>query len=93
MIGLKKEKKLISINRFHSGSATLNQYNIYKNYTFFNQEWIDLLDKKSKLRSFFEKDKKVIITPFYEDTYQSLMIVALNFFKESMKVFTAISLN
>jgi DNA polymerase-3 subunit delta len=40
------------------------------------------LEKKSKLRNFFEKDKRAIITPFYEDTYQSLMIVAQNFFKE-----------
>ena len=40
------------------------------------------LEKKSKLRNFFEKEKRAIITPFYEDTYQSLMIVAQNFFKE-----------
>ena len=59
-IGLKKEKKLISINRFHSGSATLNQSNINKNYTFFNQEWIDLLDKKS-LNSLFDESNDMMI--------------------------------
>ena len=30
------------------------------------------LDKKSKLRSFFEKSKKLVATPFYEDTDKSL---------------------
>ena len=40
------------------------------------------LEKKSKLRNFFEKDKKAIITAFYEDKYQSLLVVAQNFFKE-----------
>ena len=30
------------------------------------------LDKKSKLRSFFEKSKKLVVTPFYEDTDKSL---------------------
>ena len=40
------------------------------------------LEKKSKLRNFFEKNKKTIISPFYEDNYQSLSIIAQNFFKE-----------
>ena len=39
-----------------------------------------VLDKKSKLRSFFEKNKNAIAVPFYEDNYQSLMIIAQNFF-------------
>ena len=40
------------------------------------------LEKKSKLRNFFEKNKKTIISPFYEDNYQSLMTIAQNFFRE-----------
>ena len=40
------------------------------------------LEKKSKLRNFFEKNKKTIISPFYEDNYQSLSIITQNFFKE-----------
>tara|TARA_A100001035_G_scaffold51097_1_gene37249 strand:+ start:1013 stop:2014 length:1002 start_codon:yes stop_codon:yes gene_type:complete len=40
------------------------------------------LEKKSKLRGFFEKNKDTIIVPFYEDNYQSLMFIAQNFFKE-----------
>ena len=34
------------------------------------------LDKKSKLRNFFEKEKKIVIVPNYEDTPQTLMIIA-----------------
>ncbi len=34
------------------------------------------LDKKSKLRNFFEKNENLIITPCYEDTLQSLLFVA-----------------
>ncbi len=40
------------------------------------------LDKKSKLRSLFEKDKKLICIPFYSDNYQSLFSIADNFFKK-----------
>ncbi len=41
-----------------------------------------VLEKKSKLRNFFEKDSSTIITPFYEDNAQALLIIAQNFFKE-----------
>ena len=41
-----------------------------------------VLDKKSKLRNFFEKNSKTIIVPFYEDNNQTLSILAQNFFKE-----------
>ena len=34
------------------------------------------LDKKSKLRNYFEKEKIVIIVPFYEDTPQTLLSIA-----------------
>ena len=38
------------------------------------------LEKKSKLRNFFEKDKKYICIPFYEDSEQTLFKIANNFF-------------
>ena len=41
----------------------------------------DSLEKKSKLRSFFEKEKKTICVPFYEDNNQTLNLMANNFFK------------
>ncbi len=39
------------------------------------------LDKKSRLRALFEKDKKLACIPFYEDNNQSLNIFAINFIK------------
>ena len=42
----------------------------------------DNLEKKSKLRSFFEKGKTTVTIPFYEDNNQSLRSLALTFFKE-----------
>ena len=42
----------------------------------------DLLEKKSKLRNFFEKAEETICIPFYEETNQSLNIVVQNFLKE-----------
>ena len=43
----------------------------------------DILEKKSKLRSYFEKEKKVICTPFYGDTTQTLSSITRNFFNEN----------
>jgi DNA polymerase-3 subunit delta len=40
-----------------------------------------ILEKKSKIRSFFEKEKNAIIVPFYEDNNQALSVLANNFFK------------
>ena len=42
----------------------------------------DNLDKKSKLRSFFEKDKKLICIPVYPDNEQTLSKLAFEFFKK-----------
>ena len=41
----------------------------------------DNLEKKSKLRSFFEKNKKTICIPFYPDNDQTLSKLAYNFLK------------
>ena len=41
-----------------------------------------ILEKKSRLRNFFEKSEKTIIVPFYEDNYQSLNLITNNFLKE-----------
>ena len=42
-----------------------------------------ILEKKSKLRSFFEKNKDLIIVPFYEDNYQTLLSLAQDYLKEN----------
>ena len=41
----------------------------------------DNLEKKSKLRSFFEKNKETICVPFYPDTDQTLSKLAYDFLK------------
>ena len=41
----------------------------------------NILEKKSKLRSFFERSTKTIIIPNYEDNNQTLLYLAQNFFK------------
>jgi len=43
----------------------------------------DILEKKSKLRNFFEKEKKIVCIPFYADTNQTLNYIAYAFFKEN----------
>ena len=40
------------------------------------------MEKKSKIRSFFEKEKKVLIVPFYEDTTQNLITIAKRILNE-----------
>jgi len=42
----------------------------------------DNLEKKSKLRSFFEKDKKLVCVPFYPDNDQTLSKLAYNFLRD-----------
>jgi DNA polymerase-3 subunit delta len=42
----------------------------------------DNLEKKSKLRSFFEKDKKLVCIPFYPDNDQTLSKLAYNLLKD-----------
>ena len=41
-----------------------------------------ILEKKSKLRNYFEKNKDTICTAFYADTNQTLGNIAVNFFRE-----------
>ena len=41
------------------------------------------LDKKSKIRSLFEKNKNTVCVPFYEDNNQTLSAIIGNFFREN----------
>ena len=40
------------------------------------------LEKKSKIRNYFEKEKNTICVPFYEDNHQTLAKVVQNFLRE-----------
>jgi DNA polymerase-3 subunit delta len=78
-----EEDKFIIINR-----ATDKILSILEEIT--NDDLSDLkiviksnaLEKKSKLRNFFEKNKKTIAVAFYEDNNQSLNNLISNFFRE-----------
>tara|TARA_A100001011_G_scaffold214415_1_gene222464 strand:+ start:4018 stop:5001 length:984 start_codon:yes stop_codon:yes gene_type:complete len=56
----------------------------------FNKDYKDLiiilnagaLDKRSKLRSFFEKEKRLICMPFYPDNEQTLSKLSYNYLRE-----------
>ena len=53
----------------------------------------DELEKKSKLRIFFEKGKECFCVPFYPDNEQTLIKLAYNFFKENKIMVTQYSIN
>ena len=53
----------------------------------------DNLEKKSKLRSFFEKNKNLICIPFYPDNNQVLLKLAYNFFKEKKITISSVNIN
>ena len=40
------------------------------------------LDKKSTLRKFFEKEKSIVCSPFYEDNHQTLNAIISHFFRD-----------
>ena len=79
-----EKEKLIIISR-----ATDKITNIIKEIFDKNLEDVkfitisEILEKKSKLRNLFEKDKNAVCIPFYSDSNQTLNSIALNFFKEN----------
>ena len=52
-----------------------------------------ILEKKSKLRNFFERNENLVIVPFYEDDVNSLSTIALNFIKKNNIKMSRESLN
>ena len=53
----------------------------------------DALEKKSKLRILFEKDKKLICIPFYPDTDQTLLQLTGNFLRNKKIPISASNIN
>ena len=51
------------------------------------------LEKKSKIRSFFEKNQKLICVPFYEDNNQTLQGIANKFFRDNKILISQQSIN
>ena len=77
------QKKIIIVNR---ASDKILKIIEYLNEKSFSDVFIIInaknLEKKSKLRSFFEKDKKCVCVPFYPDNEQTLSRLAFNFLRE-----------
>jgi len=83
-----EEKKLIIIsgvtNKIHKFLDEYLEKNIEDTKILLNSE---NLDKKSKLRLRFEKEKNLACVPFYEDSVQSLSSFANNFLsKKNIKI-------
>ena len=78
-----EDKKVIIIKRATDKIVKIIEEIIEKDITdislIFNS---DNLEKKSKLRSLFERNKKLVCVPFYADTPEILSRMAYNFFKE-----------
>ena len=78
-----EDKKLIIISR-----VTDKIKNIIEEITFKDISDItivlstNVLEKKSKIRNFFEKKKNAVCIPFYSDTNQTLINICLNFFQD-----------
>ena len=74
------DKKIITINRCTEKISEI----IFKIIDYKIDDVIiietGILEKKSKLRSFFEKSKEFVIIPTYKDEYQSLVRIARDFF-------------
>ena len=89
-----ENEKIIIIKR-----ATDKIFKIIENLDGKNLEGIsiiintDNLEKKSKLRSFFEKNKKYVCIAFYPDTNQTLSKLAYNFLKEKNISISAANIN
>ena len=78
-----EKEKLIIIHRATDKIEILVQEIIEKNIHDISLIFVaNLLDKKSKLRNLFEKNKDIICIPFYPDTHQTLNIIARNYLKE-----------
>ena len=76
-------EKLIIINRVSDNIKNIIEELIEKNV----EDLVvvlnaSILEKKSKIRSLFEKNKNTICVPFYEDNNQTLSTIIANFFRE-----------
>ena len=77
------KKKIIIINRVTDKIFKIIENVVEKNIKDISIILITrILEKKSKIRNYFEKNKETVVVPFYEDNYQSLNYLTLNFLKD-----------
>ncbi|WP_428079092.1 DNA polymerase III subunit delta [Candidatus Pelagibacter sp.] len=78
-----ENEKIMFIKRVTDKSFKILEHIVKKNLNNINIIIeSDNLEKKSKLRSFFEKDKKTVCIPVYPDDFQSLSRIAFSFLKQ-----------
>ena len=78
-----EEKKLTIISRTSEKSLKIIKDIVEKNFE--NDLFVinaPALDKKSKLRNFFEKEKNIVCIPVYPDEQKTLSLIANSFFRE-----------
>jgi DNA polymerase-3 subunit delta len=89
-----EDKKIIIIkrasNKIFEIINEINEKNVDDLFIIVNAE---NLDKKSKLRSFFEKDKKFVCVPFYPDNEQALSKLTYDFLKEKKILMSPLNIN
>lgn len=78
-----EKEKLIIISRITDKSADIAKEIVDRKLEDLVMIFIaEKLEKKSKIRNFFEKDQRTICVPFYPDNYNSLSKITNNFFNK-----------
>tara|TARA_B100001996_G_C18603605_1_gene570893 strand:- start:5 stop:997 length:993 start_codon:yes stop_codon:yes gene_type:complete len=89
-----ENKKLIIISRSTDKIKSIIEEIIFKDVKDIKIILLaDILEKKSKLRSFFEKEKNTVCIAFYADNAQTLNNIAINFFREKNISISQININ
>ena len=78
-----EEKKIIIIKRVSDKILKIIEEIYLKNFDDIIIVESGNLEKKSKLRSFFEREKNLVCIPFYQDNNLSLFKIANDFFKKN----------
>ena len=78
------EKKILIVSKTTDKSVKIIEEVLDKNFSDIKIIYKSgTLEKKSKLRNFFEKNNKTVIVPFYEDDTNSLLPIINNFIKKN----------
>ncbi len=88
-----EEKKIIIIKRSTDKILKIIENLYSKNIEDMIIINADNLEKKSKLRSFFEKNKELVCVPFYPDNDQTLSKLAYNYLKDKKIVISQANIN
>ena len=89
-----EDKKILVVKRVSEKIINiLEQINVEKLNDIFMILYSENLEKRSKLRNFFEKDKKYVCIAFYPDNDQTLSRLAFNFFQKKKIAISSSNIN